>query len=165
MLVPGRPERRRLRRGTVCGNRLVSLGSRPFGSLPRRPAGPASASRARPPTSLARILSGPCLGVRGRPRRGWYLGLMSRRLRPQFRYPARGGGPPDVGSRGRGSRVGLPPCPVPQPGGPSVPGLTARVPTTPWPAGTGGRTSGVAAPALVPARPRHPPAGEWLAVR
>lgn len=27
-----------------------------------------------PPTSLAQILLGPCLGVKGRPRRGWQLG-------------------------------------------------------------------------------------------
>lgn len=82
--------------------RLTPLASHwPHLSLPREP-----------PTSLARTLLGPCLGVKGRPRRGWQPGPKSRGLRSPFRCPARGGGRAGVGSRGRGSLVGpfLVPC-------------------------------------------------------
>lgn len=56
------------------------------------------------------------------------------------------------------------PRPVPRPGGPFIPELTTPVPTTPWP-GTGGGTSGVAAPARVPARPRHPLGSGWQSAK
>lgn len=135
MLVPGRPKRQRLRRGTVCGNPSVSPGSQPsVWVAPTASRGPRLSLPRAPPTSLARILLGPCLGVRGRPRRGWQPGPGSRGLRPLFRCPAWGGGPVDVDSREHGSRVGLPLVPCRNPADPSVPGLTAPVPTTPWPA-------------------------------
>lgn len=133
--------------------RLTPLASHgPHLSLPRAP-----------PTSLARTLLGPCLGVKGRPRRGWQPGPTSRGLRSPFRCPARGGGQGGVGSRG--ARVSRGPLsrPVPRSGGPSIPGLTAPVPTTPWPAGpaVGHREW----PRPLGSPPGPATAGEWLAVR
>lgn len=135
--------------------RLTPLASHgPHLSLPRAP-----------PTSLARTLLGPCLGVKGRPRRGWQPGPTSRGLRSPFRCPARGGGQGGVGSRGGAglawasfsSRAAIWRTLHPRTDNPGSHDALAR--------GTGDGTSGVAAPARVPARPRHPPGSGWQSAK
>lgn len=117
-----------------------------------------------PPTSLARILLGPCLGVRGRPRSG---------LQP--------GPGPEGGGRSSGARSGEEARLMLAPESASLAWVSpsSRAATrrtlhsrTDSPGshdalarGTRGGTTGVAAPAPVPARPHHPPGSGWQSAK
>lgn len=135
MLVPGRPKRQRLRRGTVCGNRSVSLAAVRLGrsiGVPRSPSQPP----ARAPNFSSPDIVGSLSWREGTPAPRVAARPPVPRTEAAVQVPRTGRRPgwcwlPRVRvSRGSPHRL------MPRPGGPSVPGLTAPVPTTPWPAGS-----------------------------